>query len=201
MEVAVEKRATTPLQQHRLRPLINAVADRVKLRGGMVRLDELTKEVLCKGENGDQLIFATELLAFFSTLQICKDAGLKFQKDGIGSHGDYRSLIHRLAKVIEEVASAASDERHADELWSIDRERLKNALQESSVTQCGTSQLGNISDVLLEAVLKQCRKQVEAHKVRAYSMILWWLRFSNITQILDTVLQQIGKPAHFTEVV
>ena len=54
MEAAVEKRAITQLQQHRLRPLIDAAATMVKQRGGMVRLEELTKAVLCKGRDGDK---------------------------------------------------------------------------------------------------------------------------------------------------
>ncbi len=200
MEVAVEKRASTPLQQRRLRPLIDVVVARVKQHGGIIGLDELTKDVLCKGGNGRQLMFATELLVFFSTLKVWKDAGLKLQKDGLVTHEGSGSLVHQLGKVIEEIASAHADERHADEIWSIDREILKRVLQESFVTKCGGSQLINISDALLDAVLKQCRKRLKAHKDRVYSISLWRLRFGNITQMLDTVLQQLGKPSHFTEV-
>jgi len=98
------------------------------------------------------------------------------------------------------VASAAADEQHSHELWSIDREGLKKALRESAVTISGTSPLANISDALLDAVLRQCRMQLKAHKDRVYSVGLWRLRFGNIIQMLDAVLQHIGKPAHFSEV-
>ncbi len=200
MEGAVERRARHPHHQHRLRPLIDAAAAMVKQRGGMVRLEELTKTVLCKGKDGDQLVFASELIKFFSTLKVWKDAGLILKKDGIVRIADSRPLIHRLVGMIGDVASAAADERHAGSLYSIDRERLKDALRESAATVSGTSPLGNISDALLDAVLKQCRKRVKAHKDRVYSVGLWRLRFGNMIQMLDTVLQQIGKPAHFSEV-
>ena len=200
MEVALEKRASTPLQQHRLSPLIDLIATRVKLNGGMITLDELTKDVLSKGENGKQLMFATELLSFFSTLKVWRNAGLKLRKDGIVSHENSRSIIHQLLKMIEEVASANADERHADELWSIDRRKLKKVLQNNFEIKYGRSQLVNISDALLDTILKQCRKRLKAHKDRVYSISLWRLRFGNITQMLDTVLLQIGKPSHFTEV-
>lgn len=200
MEVALEKRASTPLQQHRLRPLIDLIATKVKLNGGMIGLNELTKDVLSKGENGKQLMFATELLSFFSTLKVWRDAGLKLRKDGLVSHEDSRSIIHQLVKIIEDVASANADERHADELWSIDRKTLKEALQKNFATKYGRSQLVNISDALLDTILKQCRKRLKAHKDRVYSISLWLLRFGNITQMMDTVLLQMGKPSHFTEV-
>lgn len=57
MESAVEKRAAAQFQQKRLRPLIDAAASIVQRRGGMVALDKLTKAVLCKGKDGDQLTY------------------------------------------------------------------------------------------------------------------------------------------------
>lgn len=66
------------------------------------------------------------------------------------------------------VASAAADERCSDELWSIDRESLKKVLWESAATISDTFPLGNISDALLDAVLRQCRKRLKAHKDRVY---------------------------------
>lgn len=199
LEKAVEKKAATSHQQHRLRPLIDAVADVVKQRGGMVGLDELTKAVLCRGKDGDQLTYATELISFFSTLQVWKDAGLLLQ-DGVVRNEDSRPLIHRLADVVEEVALAAADERHSGDLWSIDREHLKDALRKSTAMVPVTTPLGNISDTLLDAVIKQCRGRVKAHKDRVYSVDLWRLRCGTVVQMLDTVLHQIGKPAHFSEI-
>lgn len=98
------------------------------------------------------------------------------------------------------IASAAADERCSDELWSIDRESLKKVLWESAATISDTFPLGNISDALLDAVLRQCMKRLKAHKDRVYSVGLWRLRFGNIIQMLDTLLQHISKPAHFSEV-
>jgi hypothetical protein len=200
IEKAVERRAATRFQQKRLRPLIDATATLVRQRGGMVALDELTKALLCKGKDGDQLTYATELISFFATLQVWKDAGLLLQKDGIVRNVDSRALIRRLAGMIEDVASAAADERRPGDLWSIDRKRLKDALRKSAAMVLGTTPLGEISDSLLEAVIKQCAKRVKAYKDRVYSVDLWRLRFGNVVQMLDTVLHQIGKSAHFTEI-
>ena len=200
MERALEKRLRHSYHQRRLRPLIYMATATVKQRGGMVTLDELTKAVLCRGENGDQLMFATELIKFFSKLQVWKDCGLVLQKDGVVAGGNSRPLILRLASVLEEVASAVADERHGFDLWSVGRERLKKGLGERAAIVSGTSQLGNLSDALLDAVLKLCRKRVKTHKDRVYSLGLWRLKFSNLIQMLDTVLQELGKPAHFSEI-
>ena len=88
MDTAVERRAAVSLQQQRLRPLIDAATVVVKERGGLIALEELTEAVLCRGKDGDQLRFATELIAFFSTLQVWKDAGLRLQRDGAVRSGD-----------------------------------------------------------------------------------------------------------------
>lgn len=200
IEKAVEKRIAAPHQQNRLRPLIDVTAAMVKQRGGMVGLDELTKALLCRGENGDQLTFAMELIAFFSTLQVWKDADLLLQEDGIVRNEASRNLIRRLAGVVEQIASAAADERDADDIWSIDRKRLKDALQESAAAVSETPTMEKVSDALLDAVLKQCRNRVRAHRDRVYPRGLWQLRFGRVVQMMDAVLKQIGKPAHFSKI-
>ncbi|MDY6952422.1 MAG: hypothetical protein SWE60_12990 [Thermodesulfobacteriota bacterium] len=200
MERAVEKMAATAAQQRRLRPLIDEIAAAVEYRGGMVGLDELIVAVLCRGENGDQLRFATDLIAFFTRLKVWKKAGLLPEEDGVIRKGDLRPLVSRLADLVKELASTRAGERYDDYLWSIDRERLKDALQKAAGGTPGIPTLSDVSDALFDAILKECRKRVKAHKNRVYSIGLWRLRFGNITQMLDTVLKQIGRPAHFTEI-
>ncbi len=200
LDRSLGKKAATQFQQKRLRPLINAAVAFVQKTGGMVALDELTKTLLCKGKGGDQLIYATELISFFSELQVWKDASLLLQEDGIISHVDSQSLIRYLVGMVVDVAIAVADERHSDDLWSVEREHLKNALIKRAMIVPEKLHLENISDALLDAVVKNCRRRLRAHKDRIYSVGLWRIRFSSVTQMLDTVLKQIGRPAHFSEI-
>lgn len=200
LDRSLGKKAATQFQQKRLRPLIDAAAAFVQKRGGMVALDELTKTLLSKGKGGDQLIYATELISFFSELQVWKDAGLLLQDDGIISHIDTQPMIRNLARMVVDVAIAIADERHSDDLWSVEREYLKNALIKRAKIVPEKLHLEYISDALLDAVVKKCRRRLRAHKDRIYSVGLWRIRFGSVTQMLDTVLKQIGKPAHFSEI-
>lgn len=158
MDTAVERRAAVPLQQQRLRPLIDAAAAVVKERGGLIALEELTEAVLCGGEDGDQLRFATELIAFFSTLQVWRNAGLRLQRDGAIRNGDTRLLVCRLAGLVQKVAAAAADERHGDDLWSIERDHLKQKLRETYAAEFGDPPLTTVSDAMLDALLKKRRQ-------------------------------------------
>ncbi len=200
IDKAMERRASHPRQPAKLRPLINAIGALVKQRGGMVGLNELTEAVFCKGEDGNQLKFATGLIVFFSGLKIWKDASLLLDKDRIVRSRDSLALIRRLAGLVEEVASATADEQLAEGLWSIKLEKLKENLSERIAVMNGASTQENVSDALLDAVLKKCSKNVKTHKNRIYSLDLWRLRYGPVVQMVDTVLYQIGKPAHFTEV-
>ena len=200
MDTAVERRAAVPLQQQRLRPLIDAAAAVVKERGGLIALEELTEAVLCGGEGGDQLRFATELIAFFSTLQVWRNAGLRLQRDGAIRNGDTRLLVCRLAGLVQKVAAAAADERHGDDLWSIERDHLKQKLRETYAAEFGDPPLTTVSDAMLDALLKKRRQGTRRRGDRVYSLPLWQLRFGNVLQMVDTVLQQMGSPAHFTRI-
>ena len=200
MEKAIEKKASTAHQQNRLSPLFEEALDIVKEKGGMVGLDELTKNLLCRGKDGDQFSFATELLSFFSTFQAWKETGLLLKKDGIVRTGDSLPLIHHLSSIIEEVASSMADERHTESLWSIDRDRLKSSLLDHIAKSGFHPDLESVTEVLLDAVLKQRKDRIRARKDRIYSIELWRLRFGKVIQMLDTLLHQIGKPAHFTEI-
>jgi hypothetical protein len=59
MVMQIEKAATR--QQHRLKPIIEKAAEIVETNGGMVSLEEFTKILLCKGQDGEQLKHATGL--------------------------------------------------------------------------------------------------------------------------------------------
>ena len=200
MDKAVEKRAAVPLQQQRLRPLIDAAAAVVKERGGLISLEELTEAILCRGEDGDQLRFATKLIAFFSKFKVWKNAGLRVQRDGTVRNGDTRLLVRRLAGLVQKVAAAAADERHGDDLWSIERKHLKQTLRETYAAEFGDPPLATVSDAMLDALLKKRRQSLRSRGNRVYSLALWQLRFGNVLQMVDTVLQRMGSPAHFTEI-
>lgn len=198
IEKTIGNKASSPYQQRRLRPLIKQVAAVVKQRGGIVSLDELTRAVFCKGKDGQFLSYATGLMEFFSTLQVWNDVGIHLQKDGLVSNGSWQHLITRLSGVVEEVASNAADERISDDLWSIDREHLKTALQEDPRVMTDTGTPIVISDALLDVIRKQCKGGIKPHEGRIYSGLLWLLRFGNIPQMIDTILRMIGKPVHFS---
>lgn len=200
MEKAVEERAASPHQQQRLRPLIQSAICVIDQRGGMIHLDELTGSLLCKGEDGKDMKFASELLSFFATLPIWEDAGLCLHKNGVVIHGDSRAQIRRLAGALETAAAAAADEQHGDGLWSISRACLKSALVEVLKSEQGERFHETLSDAALDAVLNRCKGSVKPHEDRVYSTELWRLRFGNVVQMAETVLRQIGSPAHFSEV-
>lgn len=200
MERAVEERAGATHEQRKLRPLIGAFAAVVRQRGGMVALNELIKAVLCRGKDGDHLTSAAGLVEFFSTLQVWKDSGLLLQKDGVVRDGTSRPVVRGLAAVVDEVASSAADERHTSDLWSIDREQLRDGLKKSFALVSATPTLEHVPDALLDAVLKQCKERVKPYRGRVYSMDLWRLRFGNVAEMVDTVLHQVGKPAHFSKI-
>jgi hypothetical protein len=192
MDKVVEKRAAVPLQQQRLRPLIDAAVVVVKERGGLIALEELTEAVLCRGEDGDQLRFATELIAFFSTLQVWKDAGLRLQRDGAVRSRNTRLLVRRLAGLVQKVAAAAADERQGNDLWSIEREHLKQTLGETYAAEFGDPPLITVSDAMFDALLKQRRQSIRRRGDRVYSLPLWQLRFGNVVQMVDAVLKRMG---------
>ncbi len=200
MEKAVEERAASPHQQQRLRPLIQIAATIIAQRGGMIHLEQLTELLLCRGPDSEDMRFASELLRFFSTLPVWKDAGLCLHKNGVVSHGDSRAHIRRLADALEATAVAAADEHHGDGLWSVQRSRLKSALLDALKSGRETRSAKTLSDAALDAVLKHCKQSVRLHEERVYSMELWRLRFGNVVQMAETVLHQIGGPAHFSEV-
>jgi len=200
IEKVVEKRAAAKYQQLRLRPLIDEMALEVKQRGGLVGLDDLTKAVLSKGQNGKQLEFARGLIAFFSTLQIWKDSGLLLPNNRIVTNRNSLSFICELAEVIEDVALTAADERFSDDLWSIDLKYLKAALGENAERLLDSSILENMSDILIKAAVKLRRERLRVNKDRVYSTGLWQLRFGKLVPMLNIVLYQLGKPTHFKEI-
>jgi hypothetical protein len=75
--IQVEKAATN--QQHRLKPLMDAASGIVETNGGMLSLDELTRMLLCKGQDGEQLKHATGLIKFFTGLQYGQIMALNFK--------------------------------------------------------------------------------------------------------------------------
>jgi hypothetical protein len=155
LDRSLEKKAATKFQQKRLLPLINAAVIIVQNKGGMVALDELTKILLCKGKRGEQLLYATEIIVFFSRLKVWKDAGLLFQDNGIISHIDTQTKINKLAGIIVTVAITVADEKHSDAVWSVDREHLKNALIERAKILPESIHIEYISDALLDTVIKK----------------------------------------------
>ncbi len=200
LEMAVDKKISITYQQNKLLPLFDTAVAIVHQRGGMIGLDELTKVLLCKGENGDQLRNATALLSFFSTLQAWKESGLLLQKGGIVKTEGYHSLIFHLANEIEKVVSCVADEQNSADLWSVDRNQLKKVLLKRIAATAEYQKLECISDALLDTALRQCTERVKVHKGRIYSVKLWLLRYGKILEMLDIVLSQIGKPTHFTEI-
>lgn len=200
MDKAVERRAAHPLHQQQLQPLVDAAAAVVKERGGLISLEELTEAVLCRGEDGDQLRFAAKLITFFSKLKVWKNAGLRVQGDGTVRNGDTRLLVRRLAGLVQKVAAAAADERYGDDLWSIEREHLKQTLRETYAAEFGDPPLTTVSDAMLDALLKKRRQSIRSRGNRVYSLALWQLRFGNVLQMVDTVLQRMGSPDHFTKI-
>lgn len=197
MVASVEKNAIS--QQHRLSSLVDAAATIVSQHGGMVSVDELKETLLCKGNEGNQLKYASKLVVFLSGFKIWKDAGLVLQ-DGAIANASSKVLFHRLAGVVVELAETVADEKHSVDIWSADRKLVKAALLDHISTVSETTTLKNLSESFLDSVLKQNKKRLKTRKDRIYSLALWRLRFGKITQMLDTALFQIGKPAHYSEI-
>ena len=200
MEKELEKRASASHQQQRLQPLMQTLVAFVLQRGGLVGQDELIEHVLCKGDNGARLRFASELLTFFATLPVWVNAGLHLQENGIVSHKDSRAYIARLSDILDSAATAAADEHLGDGLWSIPRARLKAALLDICFPEQEARSKAIISDAVLDAALRLCRRSVRTHNDRIYSTALWELRCGNVVHLVETVLRQIGGPAHFNDV-
>ena len=200
MEKELGKRAAASHQQQRIKPLIDAIVLFVDQHGGMTTLDELTQNILCKGQQGKQLRFATDLLVFFATLSIWKDAGLNIQEGGVVSHGDALSFVSRIADVLESTAAADADERYGEGLWGITLNRLKKSLHSVCKPVCEMSSPAILSDAVLNKALQRCKAKVKVYNNRVYSMNLWRLKHGNVVQMVETVLRQIGRPAHYSEV-
>ncbi len=77
----IAKNVENRYQQFRLRPLAEATAAIVNEKGGLVRLEELTQAVLGRGKDGNQLKYATRLMAYLTGLPVWKEAGLHLRKD------------------------------------------------------------------------------------------------------------------------
>ncbi|MBL0381418.1 MAG: hypothetical protein JKP90_17645 [Desulfofustis sp. PB-SRB1] len=200
MDKAVEERAMAPHQQQRLRPLIEKAAHLVQHYGGMLEIKTLTRELLCKGEQSEQMRFAYGLVEFMATLSEWEGAGLQLNQDGVVSHKDCGENTRRLADILEHTALDKANERHSDRLWSISRAALKSALLAKSHSYGAPQTPQALSDPALNAVLKAAKCSMKTEEDRVYSADLWKLRFGNIVQMTETVLQQMGRPAHFSEV-
>ena len=83
MQKIVEKKAETSYQQRRLHPLVEAAAAVVAQKNGLISLDKLTEAVLGKGQDGEQLRYATGLMIFLSKLKIWQEVGLRVPDHGV----------------------------------------------------------------------------------------------------------------------
>jgi SAM-dependent methyltransferase len=81
MTAKIAKNIENRYQQFRLRPLAEATAAIVNEKGGLVSLEELTQAVLGRGKDGNQLKYATRLMAYLTELPVWKEAGLHLRKD------------------------------------------------------------------------------------------------------------------------
>jgi len=198
MENSIEKRAAARYQQLRLRPLMEEIAVVVELKGGIATSRELVKDVLCKGTDSSQFRFATELIAYFATLQVWKDTGLVLQNGNNVTKGDALPLIENLASIICEVALSEADERRSDDLWSIERERLKGVLQKKAHILNWIPDTSVLSDAIFESVLERCKNRIKTRTKRIYSAGMWQLRFGNIVHMIDTILRDAKKPTHYS---
>jgi hypothetical protein len=198
MIIQTEKAATS--RQHRLKPLMDAALSIVKTNSGMVSLEELIRMMLCKGKDGEKLKYATGLIKFFAGLKIWTDQGLKLENKIVFLNDSSNFLVLHLTSIIEEVASNCADEKIDDKLWSIDSQLLKDSLTKKLPTTNEVQTIGALSDAILDRVLEQLQNKVKNYNGRVYSLILWKLRFGNVTQVLDAALHWIDKPAHYREV-
>ncbi len=199
MDKSVEKKIYAPHQQKRLQPLFELAVTIVKQRGGIIGVGDLVQDLLCKGKDGENLRYASELIMFLSTLKEWKRTGLLIDSDGCVRVGESRFLVKYLASVLEEVALSTADERHSNILWSIERECLKVALLKRAASISSATVIQNLSDVLLDNIIKLSKEKVKAHKNRIYSLDLWNLRFGRSTKLVDAVLRQFKEPVHFSK--
>ena len=200
MEISVELKASIPQQQHRIAPLIEMAAEIVGRKGGLLSLDELTKKLFCKGEEGEQLEYATELVVFFSKFEAWKKMGLVLQKDGTVRNKDFFRFMKTLSCKIEEMAAKGADERYSADLWSMERKRLKEELSERQCFENNGSASVQLSDEIIDSALKKHKDRVRGQKDRIYSISLWKIRFGKNTDLVETILKISKEPLHFSEV-
>jgi hypothetical protein len=94
-----------------------------------------------------------------------------------------------MTSVFEEVASTHADEKIDDRLWSIDCNILKDALIKKMATEIEGPAISALSDFILDTVFVRLKNRIKKHEGRIYSLILWRLRFGNITEIIDSILR------------
>ena len=200
MDMALEQAASSPLQQHRLLPIIKKLNEIVDQHGGFISLEELTHAALCKGKNGDQLRFAWDLIVFFSTLKVWIESGLEIKNTGIIRNRTSRIVISKLSKIFEKIVCSESDDFEDDCCWSIECGHLKATLLKKCSNIDGLQQIENVSDTLLDALINGFKGRVKLKNNRLYSKSLWHFRFGKITKFLDILLKKTEKPSHFTQI-
>jgi DNA-directed RNA polymerase alpha subunit len=196
---SLAQRAAGPHQQHRLRPLFDAMATVVTKYGGLMKVRELIEVVLCRGREGQQLREATGLIEFFSTLPIWQEAGLRLESEGLVSSERARDLIARLADEIVDLARTTADERLSDDLWSVDADRLKETVRILAHV-AGLSVDEFAVNALFDIGLRKRSGEVVEDGGRLYSTDLWWLRSGDVSKVAATVLRKMGGPAHHSAV-
>jgi hypothetical protein len=85
---------------------------------------------------------------------------------GTGRSGTEIHAVRRLAGLVQKVAAAAADERYGDDLWSIEREHLKQTLRETYAAEFGDPPLTTVSDAMLDALLKKRRQSIRSRGKR-----------------------------------
>ncbi len=84
----VQQKIAEPQQQLRLLPFIETTVDMVNKAEGYMHIGELTKIALCRGRKKKRLSYAENLIRFFTTLAVWKDAGLVLDSGGFISLQD-----------------------------------------------------------------------------------------------------------------
>jgi len=198
IERRVRKRAAAVDAQAALRPLVERAAKLVKACGGQMTELELTNALLVTGNDGGKLRHATRFIDFLAALPAWCEAGLE---KGRVRTNDPTACVKFISSFLLRAAQEYADERIEDDLWSIDWERLKDAIAVRCRHSPEYSHIVRVSDGLIEEALRPLEPSIRRRDDRAYCGPLWRLLFGSRTELVEEILLRCGRPMHQSDIL
>lgn len=194
----VESIAKYHLHQRRLIPLIKKIADFVTTQGGEVEILSLVSHVLARGEEGENLKYATGFIKFLNSLEAWHKMGLRIFGDKIILFPD---IVKPLSLVIGDLAYQYAEEKVSDQLWSISLCVLQGVATNWANQTYPQKQLQSIPEAMIEESISLSPVGIKQVQDRVYSKNLWLLTYGKASEAIEYILDASQKPMHFAEVL